>query len=252
MDQYSYIANSDAAYVDQLYQSYKQDPQTVDESWQQFFKGFEFSLTYGEKANGTQNGESAGAKSNGVSSNGSANGQTTSTKPVDASHAEKEVSVASLIKAYRSRGHLLAKTNPLKERKDRQPRVDLPDYALSEADLDTVFESGKLLGIGPATLRVIMESLRKIYAGDIGFEYMYIRELDVKNWLRNKIEKEALVFMPSLDEKKRILEKLNEATVFENFLATKYLGQKRFSLEGGRSDDSGAGYDHQSGRRYGR
>ncbi len=234
MDQYSYIANSDAAYVDQLYQSYKQDPQTVDESWQQFFKGFEFSLTYGEKANGNHTGESTGSvKPNGVSSNGSANGQTTASKPVDASHAEKEVSVASLIKAYRSRGHLLAKTNPLKERKDRQPRVDLPDYALSEADLDTVFESGKLLGIGPATLRVIMESLRKIYAGDIGFEYMYIRELDVKNWLRNKIEKEALVFMPSLDEKKRILEKLNEATVFENFLATKYLGQKRFSLEGG-------------------
>ena len=234
MDQYSYIANSDAAYVDQLYQSYKQDPQTVDESWQQFFKGFEFSLAYGEKANGNHTGESAGSvKPNGVSSTGSANGQNTASKPVDASHAEKEVSVASLIKAYRSRGHLLAKTNPLKERKDRQPRVDLPDYALSEADLDTVFESGKLLGIGAATLRVIMESLRKIYAGDIGFEYMYIRELDVKNWLRNKIEKEALVFMPSLDEKKRILEKLNEATVFENFLATKYLGQKRFSLEGG-------------------
>jgi 2-oxoglutarate dehydrogenase E1 component len=188
MDQYSYIANSDAAYVDQLYQSYKQDPQAVDESWQQFFKGFEFSLTYGEKPNGKSNG-------NGVAPNGSnGQGQATATKPVDALHAEKEVSVASLIKAYRSRGHLLAKTNPLKERKDRQPRVDLPDYALSEADLDTVFDSGKLLGIGPATLRVIMESLRKIYAGDIGFEYMYIRELDVKNWLRNKIEKEALVF----------------------------------------------------------
>lgn len=231
MDQYSYIANSDAAYVDQLYQSYKQDPQTVDESWQQFFKGFEFSLTYGEKTNGNGNAAKPnGATTNGVSSNG--NGQATA-KPVDASHAEKEVSVASLIKAYRSRGHLLAKTNPLRARKDRQPRVDLPDYALSEADLDTTFESGKLLGIGPATLWVIMESLQKIYAGDIGFEYMYIRELDVKNWLRNKIEKEALVFEPTIDEKKRILEKLNEATVFENFLATKYLGQKRFSLEGG-------------------
>jgi len=222
MDQYSYIANSDAAYVDQLYQAYKQDPEAVDESWQQFFKGFEFSLTYGETANGK----------NGVASNG--NGQTATAKP-DASHAEKEVSVASLIKAYRSRGHLLAKTNPLRERKDRQPRVDLPDYALSDADLDTVFESGKLLGVGPATLRTIMESLKKIYAGNIGFEYMYIRELDVKNWLRNKIEKEALTFSPTAEEKNRILEKLNEATVFENFLATKYLGQKRFSLEGGES-----------------
>ncbi|MBD2751938.1 2-oxoglutarate dehydrogenase E1 component [Spirosoma validum] len=232
MDQYSYIANSDAAYVDQLYQSYKQDPQSVDESWQQFFKGFEFSLTYGENANRNGGpGNPNGKAPNGVASNG--NGHATATKPVDVTHAEKEVSVASLIKAYRSRGHLLAKTNPLRARKDRQPRVDLPDYALSDADLDTVFESGKLLGIGPATLRVIMDSLRKIYSGDIGFEYMYIRELDVKNWLRNKIEKEALVFEPTLDEKKRILEKLNEATVFENFLATKYLGQKRFSLEGG-------------------
>ncbi|GAB3962290.1 2-oxoglutarate dehydrogenase E1 component [Spirosoma harenae] len=234
MDQYSYIANSDAAYVDQLYQSFKQDPQSVDESWQQFFKGFEFSLTYGESADLSHtdtNGKANGTAPAGISANG--NGKATATKPVDATHAEKEVSVASLIKAYRSRGHLLAKTNPLKERKDRQPRVDLPDYALSDADLDTVFESGKLLGIGPATLRVIMDSLRKIYSEEIGFEYMYIRELDVKNWLRNKIEKEALVFEPTLDEKKRILEKLNEATVFENFLATKYLGQKRFSLEGG-------------------
>jgi 2-oxoglutarate dehydrogenase E1 component len=227
MDQYSYIANSDVAYIDQLYQSYKKDPQSVDESWQQFFKGFDFSASYADKGNGKPNGAAA-------NSSASAN-TTTATKPIDATHAEKEVSVASLIKAYRSRGHLLAKTNPLKARKDRQPRVDLPDYALSDTDLDTVFDSGKLLGIGPATLRTIMESLRKIYAGNIGFEYMYIREMDVKNWLRNKIEKEALEFSPSLDEKKRILEKLNEATVFENFLATKYLGQKRFSLEGGES-----------------
>jgi 2-oxoglutarate dehydrogenase E1 component len=227
MDQYSYIANSDVAYIDQLYQSYKKDPQSVDESWQQFFKGFDFSATYADKPNG---------KPNGAAANGSASaGTAAAARPVDATHAEKEVSVASLIKAYRSRGHLLAKTNPLKARKDRQPRVDLPDYALSDADLDTVFDSGKLLGIGPATLRTIMESLRKIYAGNIGFEYMYIREMDVKNWLRNKIEKEALEFSPAIDEKKRILEKLNEATVFENFLATKYLGQKRFSLEGGES-----------------
>ncbi|WP_288427720.1 2-oxoglutarate dehydrogenase E1 component [uncultured Spirosoma sp.] len=227
MDQYSYIANSDVAYIDQLYQSYKKDPQSVDESWQQFFKGFDFSSTYADKPNG---------KTNGAAVNGSASaGTAAAAKPVDATHAEKEVSVASLIKAYRSRGHLLAKTNPLKARKDRQPRVDLPDYALSDADLDTVFDSGKLLGIGPATLRTIMESLRKIYAGNIGFEYMYIREMDVKNWLRNKIEKEALEFSPAIEEKKRILEKLNEATVFENFLATKYLGQKRFSLEGGES-----------------
>ncbi|CCG99875.1 2-oxoglutarate dehydrogenase, E1 subunit [Fibrella aestuarina BUZ 2] len=223
MDQYSYVANSDAAYIDQLYQSYKQDPASVDTSWQQFFKGFEFSLAYGEQAaNGNGNG------TNGVAS-------AAQTVPVDAKHSEKEVSVASLIKAYRSRGHLLAKTNPIGQRKDRNPRLSLADYALSEADLDTTFEAGKLLGIGAATLRKIMESLETIYAGRIGFEYMYIREIDVKNWLRNKIEKEALTFSPTPAEKKRILEKLNEASIFENFLHTKYLGQKRFSLEGGET-----------------
>lgn len=221
MDQYSYIANSDAAYIDQLYQSYKQDPASVDSSWQQFFKGFDFSLTYGEKT-GSANG------------NGATNGEA-KVVPVDAKHSEKEVSVASLIKAYRSRGHLLAKTNPIGQRKNRNPRLSLADYALTEADLDTVFESGNLLGIGAATLRKIMESLETIYAGRIGFEYMYIREIDVKNWLRNKIEKEALTFTPTPEEKKRILEKLNEASIFENFLHTKYLGQKRFSLEGGET-----------------
>ena len=226
MDQYSYVANSDAAYIDQLYQSYKQDSASVDTSWQQFFKGFEFSLTYGDPTDKSApaNGKPAGAATNGTAS-----------APVDATQSEKEVSVASLIKAYRSRGHLLSKTNPIGQRKDRNPRLSLTDYALSEADLDTVFDAGKLLGIGASTLRKIMQSLETIYAGRIGFEYMYIREIDVKNWLRNKIEKEALTFTPTPGEKKRILEKLNEASIFENFLHTKYLGQKRFSLEGGET-----------------
>jgi len=221
MDKYSYIANSEAAYIDELYRSYQQDPGSVDASWQKFFEGFEFSQAYAENGKGS-NGN--GAAANGVA------------KPAtDAKHAEKEVSVASLIKAYRSRGHLLAKTTPVRPRKNRNPRLTLADYALTEADLDTVFDAGNLLGIGAATLRKIMETLETIYAGHIGFEYMYIREIDVKNWLRNKIEKEALSFKPSIDEKKRILEKLNEAVVFENFLHTKYLGQKRFSLEGGET-----------------
>lgn len=235
MDKYSYIANSDAAYVDELYRAFKQNPASVDESWQRFFAGFEFSQSYAE--NGTTTNGSA-TPANGKASNGAApalNGQSANGKLVDTKHAEKEVSVASLIKAYRSRGHLLAKTNPIGNRKDRVPRLALADYSLSDADLDTVFEAGNLLGIGAVPLRQIVESLHKIYTGHIGFEYMYIREIDVKNWLRNKIEKEALVFTPSLDEKKRILEKLNEATVFESFLGTKYLGQKRFSLEGGET-----------------
>lgn len=219
MDQFSYIANADTAVIDELYKAYQQDPTSVDESWQHFFKGFDFSAAWLDGDGNT--------KTNG---NGHAE-----VVVADRKHAEKEVSVASLIKAYRSRGHLLSTTNPIRSRKDRNPRVTLGDYALTNDDLDTVFDAGHLLGIGSATLRDIMKALEKIYAGPIGFEYMYIREIEVKNWIRNKIEKEALKFNPTIDEKTRILQKLNEAVVFENFLHTKYLGQKRFSLEGGES-----------------
>ncbi|MFM7020236.1 MAG: 2-oxoglutarate dehydrogenase E1 component [Aquirufa sp.] len=214
MDPFSYVANADTQVIADLYEAYKQDPNSVDSSWRDFFKGFDFSQTWLEGA---------------PASAGSA----------DSSHVQKEMAVISLIKAFRSRGHLLSKTNPVRARKDRQPRLGLTDYALSDADLETVFQAGVFLGIGPATLRQIQDALHKIYAGTIGFEYSYIREVTTKEWLRNKIEKEALAFNPSIEKKKHILQKLNEAVVFENFLGTKYLGQKRFGLEGGESTIAG-------------
>jgi 2-oxoglutarate dehydrogenase E1 component len=214
MDPFSYVANADTQVIADLYEAYKQDPNSVDSSWRDFFKGFDFSQTWLE-------GAPMGAGS------------------ADSSHVQKEMAVISLIKAFRSRGHLLSKTNPVRARKDRQPRLGLTDYALSDADLDTVFQAGVFLGIGPATLRQIQDALHKIYAGTIGFEYSYIREVTTKEWLRNKIEKEALAFNPSIEKKKHILQKLNEAVVFENFLGTKYLGQKRFGLEGGESTIAG-------------
>lgn len=209
MDRYSYIANAHGNYVDELYRAYKADPTSVDESWQRFFEGFEFA----EKYNG--NGYAAEALSPEM--------------------ALKEAGVSRLIFAYRSRAHLLSKTNPVRPRKSRNPWLDLELFGLSEADLDTVFQAGNELGIGPATLRKIIDTLKYIYEGTIGFEFTYIREPDVFNWLRDKFEKEALAFNPSIEFKKRILQKLNEAVVFENFLHTKFLGQKRFSLEGGES-----------------
>ena len=213
MDPFSYVANADTQVIADLYEAYKQDPNSVDSSWRDFFKGFDFSQTWLTDA---PVGNAA-----------------------DSAHVQKEMAVISLIKAFRSRGHLLSKTNPVRARKDRQPRLGLADYALSDADLDTVFQAGVFLGIGPATLRQIQEALHKIYAGTIGFEYSYIREVATKEWLRNKIEKEALSFNPSIEKKKHILQKLNEAVVFENFLGTKYLGQKRFGLEGGESTIAG-------------
>lgn len=208
MDKYSYIANGHGSFFDELYAAYKQDPSSVDISWQKFFEGFEFSQQFGE------NGQAA---------------------PVSGGVSDKEIKVLALINAYRTRGHLESKTNPVRPRKDRHAFLSLADFGLSDADLDTPFAAGAEIGIGTATLRKIVESLKYIYTGTVGFEYTYIREPEVLQWLRTKIEKEALEFKPSLDTKKRILSKLNEAVVFENFLHTKYIGQKRFSLEGGET-----------------
>jgi 2-oxoglutarate dehydrogenase E1 component len=215
MDPFSYVANADTQVIADLYEAYQKDPNSVDSSWRDFFKGFDFSQVW------------------------LAEGATAPVGAADSAHVQKEMSVISLIKAFRSRGHLLSKTNPVRERKDRQPRLAITDYSLTEADLDTVFQAGTFLGIGPASLRAIQDALHKIYAGTIGFEYSYIREVNIKEWLRNKIEKEALSFNPTFDKKKHILGKLNEAVVFENFLGTKYLGQKRFGLEGGESTIAG-------------
>jgi len=222
MDPFSYVANADTQVISDLYDAYIQDPNSVDTSWRDFFKGFDFSQSW--KGEASQNSLGSGASTVQIS---------------DIQHVKKEMSVISLIKAFRSRGHLLAQTNPVRVRKDRKPRLDLIDYSLSEEDLDTVFQAGSFMDLGPTTLRNIQNALHTIYAGSIGFEYSYIRDVQQKEWLRNKIEKEAMTFKPSIEEKKSILQKINEAVVFENFLGTKYLGQKRFGLEGGESTIAG-------------
>jgi len=214
MEKYSYIANSEASYIEELYSNYKQNPESVDLSWQRFFEGFDFSLKY--NSNGQSNG-SASTQSNTVE------------------HTRKEMEVVHLIRGYRQRGHLLSVTNPISARKDRKPQLDLKDFELSEADLDTTFEAGYEVFGRPAKLREIVDALKKVYVGKIGFEYQYLRDRKAKSWLRKKIEREYLNFQPTGQQKKRILEKLNDAVYFENFIQTKFLGKKRFSLEGGES-----------------
>ena len=221
MDKYSYISNAHGNYLDELYQTYKKDPSSLDESWQKFFEGFEFAQLNGG--------------SNGTSTATTTPSQTEAGDTVSTAHFDNEIKVRHLIHAYRTRGHLRAKTNPVRERKDRKALLDLEDFGLSEADLNTEFEVGKIIGIGRATLQKIVDSLKLIYEGTVGFEYMYIREPEILEWFKAKSEKESLNFNPPLEQKKRILSKLNEAVVFENFLHTKYLGQKRFSLEGGET-----------------
>jgi 2-oxoglutarate dehydrogenase E1 component len=216
MDKYSYVSNAHVDYIDELYKSYQQDPKSVDESWEKFFEGFEFSQI---KTNGKSDIPAL-----------SATGQASSSSDIS-----KEIKVSKLIHAYRSRAHLLSKTNPVRDRRDRQPRLELANFGLADSDLDTVFQAGEEIGIGAAKLKDIIDTLTYIYEGTIGFEYMYIREPELQEWLKRKVEKESLEHNPSISEKTRILSKLNEAVVFENFLHTKYVGQKRFSLEGGET-----------------
>ena len=231
MDTYSYIANADAAAIETLYQSYQQNPESVDFGWQKFFEGFDFSQQFPE--GGTQAPQVDGV---GVLTTSASTNDAGQIRAVDTVAADKETQVRNLIHAYRSRGHLVAKTNPVRERKDRKARLSIADFGLSDADLDTKFRNGEVLGLGSeATLREIVAALQKVYTRTIGFEYMYIRDPQVLDWFREKVEKDSLSFNPGVEYKKRILKKLNEAVVFENFLHTKFLGQKRFSLEGGET-----------------
>lgn len=214
MDKFSYIANADPIVIDQMYEAYRENPEAIDISWKKFFEGFDFSLAkYGENNGAT--------KPTGNSLSGDA--------------LEKEIQVRTYIYEFRRRAHLASDTNPVRQRKDRQPRLNLSDFGLSDADLDTKFWAGRIIGLEGGTLRQITEKLRKIYVGTIGFEYMYLRDPERLKWFQSKVETEYPTFNPALDSKKRILKKLNEAVVFENFLHTKYVGQKRFSLEGGES-----------------
>ncbi|HEY9047487.1 MAG TPA: 2-oxoglutarate dehydrogenase E1 component [Ohtaekwangia sp.] len=212
MDKYSYISNADVGYLDQLYQNYKNDPASVDLTWQKFFEGYDFSQQrYGDKP----------ANGNGA--------------PVADSLSIKETQVRNLIFQYRSFGHLKSNTNPVRERRNHSVNLDHKSVGLTDADLDTEFDVAAEIGMPRTTLRKIIEKLNAVYLGTIGFEHNFIRNDDIRAWLYQKIEKEYYTYNPAQDEKKRILNKLNEAVVFENFLHTKFLGQKRFSLEGGEN-----------------
>ena len=145
----------------------------------------------------------------------------------------KPARVAELIHAFRQRGHLAADTDPLTHRLRRHPDLDLSTYGLSLWDLDRTFPTGGLGGTERATLREILARLRRAYCRTVGIEYMHIQDPAQRAWWQERLEGEWLAITP--DERRRILTKLEQAEAFETFLQTKYVGQKRFSLEGGES-----------------
>lgn len=213
MDKYSFLNAAHTAYFADLYEQYQQDPDSVEPSWKAFFQGYDF---------GSDNYGLDGEVIEGVSTQ-------------VPEHVQKEFQVLKLIDAYRTRGHLFTKTNPVRDRRKYAPTLEIENFGLYQNDLNTVFNAGEILGIGPQTLQEIRKHLEAIYCDSIGIEYMYIRQPEEIQWIQNKLNHNDNHGQFSADEKKHILKKLNEAVSFENFLHTKYVGQKRFSLEGNES-----------------
>ncbi len=151
----------------------------------------------------------------------------------DREQVEKQANVLQLINAYRIRGHLLADIDPLKMTSHHATELDLENFGLTIWDLDREFITGGLHGEKTATLRRVLDILRKAYCGKVGIEYRHIQSKEQKDWIRNKVREQFVDTQPlPVETKKELLQKLIEAEQFEQFLHKKYLGQKRFSLEG--------------------
>ena len=215
MKDFSYITNSHPAYIENLYQAYMQDPSSVDPEMKKFFEGFDFAVSSGKAS--SNGGPATAEPAAGVSTDW-----------------KKEISAYRMILGYRNKGHLIADTNPIRQRKDRGANLDPAFFGFTEDDLNKTFQAGNLIGLGPTTLKNIIDHLRKWYAGHVGIEFKYISNQTKVDWITSEIEKKFHQPLP-LEKRKRALEKLNQGVMFEKFLHTKYVGQKRFSLEGGET-----------------
>ena len=226
MKDFSYITNSSPSFIESMYQDFVKNPADVDPEFRKFFEGFDFAVSH-PKGNGN------GAAVNGTSPEAK-NGQPKTAPAVEPTNWKQEIGAYRLILGYRNKGHLLAKTNPIRTRKDRGANLDLGFYGFSEADLDKQLYAGNLIKMGPASLRSILEKMQACYAGSVGIEFKYISNQEKVDFLTNEIENNFTNPLP-IEKKRRILEKLNQGVMFEKFLHTKYVGQKRFSLEGGET-----------------
>lgn len=211
MDKFSFLNAAHSGFIEELYQKYLQYPDSIEPSWKSFFQGYDlansdFSLT--EESN----------------------------KSIDIpEQVQKEFQVIEMINAYRSRGHLFTKTNPVRNRRKYTPTLALENFGLTKNDLVDRFEAGEILGLGTQSLQEIIRHLDAIYCESIGVEYMYIRNPKEIKWWKDRVNINDNHGNYSIEAKKYILSKLNHAVTFESFLQTKYVGQKRFSLEGGET-----------------
>jgi 2-oxoglutarate dehydrogenase E1 component len=210
MDKYSFLNAIHPEQISELYATYLKTPDVVEPSWRAFFQGFDFGIESGSITEGLG---ITGADS--VPQN-----------------VLNEFKVIKLIDGYRTRGHLFTKTNPVRERRKYQPTLGLENFGLQQSDLQTEFEAGSIIGLGKTTLAVIVGHLEAIYCNSIGVEYMYIRNPEEIKWIQNWINTNDNSPTYSTEQQKHILKKLNQTLSFETFLHSKYVGQKRFSIEG--------------------
>ena len=214
MDRFSFLNAASTAFFAELYDQYLHSPDSVEPSWRSFFQGFDFANEYSDGPVEQLSNAYAGAEGSGMANEG----------------LKKEFAVLKLIEAYRTKGHLITKTNPLLERPVDVPDLSLERFGLSSADLSTVFDAAQSVQLPKSTLQQIIQHLETTYCETTGVEYMYIPDEEKVAWISRYFESKQADL--SIDQQKHILEKLVEAASFENFFQTKYVGQKRFSLEG--------------------
>jgi 2-oxoglutarate dehydrogenase E1 component len=210
MDKFSFLNAAHTGFIADLYDQYLINPDAVEPSWRSFFQGYDLAnedYSFSEEILSKEIPQ----------------------------EVKKEFLVVDLINGYRTRGHLFTATNPVRDRRQYQPTLDIGNFGLSENDLDKEFSAGDVLGLGRVKLSVIINHLKSIYCDSIGVEYMYMRNPEKLKWWQNRLNENDNHPNYSIDTKKYILSKLNQAVTFEGFLQTKYVGQKRFSLEGGEA-----------------
>ena len=220
MDRFSFLNTAHIELIDSMYQQYLQSPDSIEPSWKSFFQGFDFALeNYGESVQEVPQVVQTAINTGAV--------------PED---ILTEFKVINLIEAYRTRGHLFTKTNPVRKRREYSPTLDIENFGLTKADLGKKFDCATQVGMAaPATLEDIIKHLEQVYCDSIGVEYIHIKNVEEKNFIRKWISENENHPILSVKEKRQILHKLNQAIAFERFLHTKFVGQKRFSLEGGES-----------------
>ena len=210
MDKFSFLNAAHSGFIADLYDQYLSNPDAVEPSWRSFFQGYDLANENYDEIRELQEFEVP-------------------------DEVRKEFLVIDLINGYRTRGHLFTKTNPVRDRRRYLPTLGLETFGLSEDDLQLNFSAGEILGLGKTSLANIIEHLQRIYCDSIGVEYMYMRNPEKIKWWQERLNQNDNHPSYDVETKKYILTKLTQAVTFESFLQKKYVGQKRFSLEGGET-----------------